>query len=90
VLKRFPGKVLESPNVIGTGSPWHGENGLLSHPQNRDRLFGPRAGVQVTTDLGVDEVRIAFIYDAATLGRAMRVLGAAVNAFPGKLVAAGG
>ena len=47
--------------------------------------LAPGEGFYVTPGLGVDEVRIAFMYEAATLGRAMKVLGAAVNAFPGKL-----
>jgi aspartate aminotransferase len=52
--------------------------------------LAPGAGFYVTAGLGVDEVRVAFMYDAETLTRAMKVLGAAVNAYPGKLVAAGG
>jgi aspartate aminotransferase len=52
--------------------------------------LAPGEGFYVTPGLGVDEVRIAFMYEAATLTRAMKVLGAAVNAYPGKLVAAGG
>jgi hypothetical protein len=38
--------------------------------------------------LGVDEVRIAFMYDAETLERAMSILDAAVAAYPGRLAAA--
>jgi aspartate aminotransferase len=51
--------------------------------------LAPGEGFYVTPGLGVDEVRIAFMYDAATLGRAMRILDAAVNAYPGKLATAG-
>jgi hypothetical protein len=44
----------------------------------------------VTKALGADEVRIAFMYDAVTLGRAMTVLAHAVAAYPARrqLVAA--
>ena len=38
----------------------------------------------MTRGLGVDEVRIAFMYDAATLGRAMSVLAHAVAAYPAR------
>jgi len=37
-----------------------------------------------------DEVRVAFIYEAETLTRAVKVYGAAVTAYPGKLVASVG
>ena len=50
--------------------------------------LAPGAGFYVTEGLGVDEVRIAFMYDAGTLARAMRILDAAVAAYPGKLVGA--
>jgi len=43
--------------------------------------LAPGEGFYVTNDLGVDEVRIAFMYDAETLGRAMRILDAAVAAY---------
>ena len=45
--------------------------------------LAPGEGFYVTPGLGVDEVRIAFMYDADTLGRAMGILGAAVAAYPG-------
>ena len=45
--------------------------------------LAPGEGFYVTERLGVDEVRLAFMYDAETLKRAMRVLGAAVGAYPG-------
>jgi aspartate aminotransferase len=48
--------------------------------------LAPGEGFYVTEGLGVDEVRIAFMYDPETLARAMRLLGAAVAAYPGKLV----
>jgi aspartate aminotransferase len=47
--------------------------------------LAPGEGFYVTPGSGVDEVRIAFMYDAATLSRAMGVLGAAVAAYPGRL-----
>ena len=50
--------------------------------------LAPGEGFYVTPGLGVDEVRIAFMYEGETLSRAMRVLGAAVNAYPGKLATA--
>jgi len=34
---------------------------------------------------GGDEVRVAFMHEAETLTRAMKVLGAAVNAYPWKM-----
>ncbi len=52
--------------------------------------LAPGEGFYVTPGLGVDEVRVAFMYKAETLTRAMKVLGAAVNAYPGKLVTVGG
>jgi len=51
--------------------------------------LAPGEGFYVTDGLGVDEVRLAFMYDARTLGRGMRILDAAVKAYPGKLVVAG-
>jgi len=50
--------------------------------------LAPGEGFYVTDGLGVDEVRLAFMYDADTLRRALRVLGAAVAAYPGRLAAA--
>ncbi len=49
--------------------------------------LAPGEGFYVTPGLGIDEVRIAFMYDAVTLRRAMRILGAAVSAYPGRLAA---
>ena len=51
--------------------------------------LAPGEGFYVTDGLGIDEVRLAFMYDAGTLGRAMRILDAAVAAYPGKLTTAG-
>ena len=51
--------------------------------------LAPGEGFYVTEGLGVDEVRLAFMYDAETLRRAMRVLGAAVAAYPGRLALTG-
>jgi len=50
--------------------------------------LAPGEGFYVTDGLGVDEVRVAFMYDAETLGRAMRILKAAVGAYPGRLAPA--
>jgi aspartate aminotransferase len=47
--------------------------------------LAPGEGFYVTQGAGVDEVRIAFMYDAATLGRAMEILKAAVDAYPGRV-----
>ena len=49
--------------------------------------LAPGEGFYVTPGLGVDEVRIAFMYDAGTLTRAMKILDAAVMAYPGRLAA---
>jgi aspartate aminotransferase len=49
--------------------------------------LAPGEGFYVTEGLGVDEVRIAFMYDADTLARGMRILDAAVAAYPGRLAA---
>jgi aspartate aminotransferase len=51
--------------------------------------LAPGEGFYVTDGLGVDEVRIAFMYDADTLDRAMRILDASVAAYPGRLAEAG-
>jgi len=50
--------------------------------------LAPGEGFYVTDGLGIDEVRVAFMYDAATLGRAMKIIDASVAAYPGRLVAA--
>jgi aspartate aminotransferase len=50
--------------------------------------LAPGEGFYVTPGLGVDEVRIAFMYDAETLCRAMKLLDAAVAAYPGRLTPA--
>ncbi len=47
--------------------------------------LAPGEGFYVTEGLGIDEVRIAFMYDSNTLGRAMKILDAAVAAYPGRL-----
>ncbi len=43
--------------------------------------LAPGEGFYVTPGLGVDEVRIAFMYDVATMSRAMKILDAAVSAY---------
>lgn len=50
--------------------------------------LAPGEGFYVTPGLGRDEVRIAFMYDVATMIRAMKILDAAVGAYPGRLAAA--
>jgi aspartate aminotransferase len=47
--------------------------------------LAPGEGFYVTPGLGVDEVRIAFMYDEVTLGRAMTILDAAVGAYPARV-----
>jgi len=49
--------------------------------------LAPGEGFYVTPGLGVDEVRIAFMYDVATMSRAMKILDAAVEVYPGRLAA---
>jgi len=53
--------------------------------RGRTICLAPGEGFYVTPGSGVDEVRIAFMYDAATLGDAMGVLKAAVEQYPGRL-----
>jgi aspartate aminotransferase len=50
--------------------------------------LAPGEGFYVTPGLGVDEVRIAFMYDVATMNRAMKILDAAVEVYPGRLALA--
>ena len=45
--------------------------------------LAPGEGFYVTPGLGIDEVRIAFMYDAATMSRAMKILDAAITAYGG-------
>ena len=52
--------------------------------------LAPGEGFYVTEGLGVDEVRIAFMYDAVTLRRAMAVMDAAVAAYPARRELAAG
>ena len=49
--------------------------------------LAPGEGFYVTPGLGVDEVRIAFMYDAVTMSRAIKILDAAVEVYPGRLAA---
>ncbi|MCP4895954.1 MAG: pyridoxal phosphate-dependent aminotransferase [bacterium] len=46
--------------------------------------LAPGEGFYVTEGLGVDEVRVAFMYDAETMARAMNVLKHAVEQYPGR------
>jgi len=50
--------------------------------------LAPGEGFYVTPGLGIDEVRIAFMYDAATMSRAIKILDAAVEVYPGRLALA--
>jgi len=50
----------------------------------RTICLAPGEGFYVTPGLGVDEVRVAFMYDAETMTRAMKILGAAVSAYGGE------
>ncbi len=52
--------------------------------------LAPGEGFYVTGGLGVDEVRIAFMYDALTLRRAIAVMDAAVAAYPARRELAAG
>ena len=51
----------------------------VDRPEVRNALDGetvclaPGEGFYVTDGLGIDEVRVAFMYDADTLSRAMRI-----------------
>jgi len=54
----------------------------------RTICLAPGEGFYVTPGLGVDEVRIAFMYDAPTMTQAMKILDAAVEVYPGRLAAA--
>ncbi len=49
--------------------------------EGRTLCLAPGPGFYVTPGSGVDEVRIAFMYDAPTLARSMEILGAAVDAY---------
>jgi aspartate aminotransferase len=57
--------------------------------QGETICLAPGEGFYVTPGLGVDEVRIAFMYDADTLSRAMKLLDAAVEVYPGRLIPVG-
>jgi aspartate aminotransferase len=51
-------------------------------------VVAPADGFYATPGLGKDEVRIAYVLEEAKLGRAMRVLTAALEVYPGRTVAA--
>jgi aspartate aminotransferase len=57
----------------------------FSH-QGETVCVAPGEGFYVSEGSGVDEVRFAFMYDADTLRRAMRVVGAALESYPGRRV----
>ncbi len=54
----------------------------FSH-DGRTICVAPGPGFYVTPGVGIDEVRLAFMYDAARLAEAMQVLGVAVEAYAG-------
>ena len=47
-------------------------------------MLAPGDGFYATPGLGRNEVRIAYVIDRDRLGRAMRILGAALEAYPGR------
>jgi aspartate aminotransferase len=47
-------------------------------------MMAPAAGFYATEGLGLDEVRIAFVLDVASMGRAMEILRLALAAYPGR------
>ncbi|MGV3616262.1 MAG: pyridoxal phosphate-dependent aminotransferase [Fimbriimonas sp.] len=51
-------------------------------------LLAPASGFYITPGAGKDEVRIAYVLDRERLEASMRVLAAALVAYPGRLVAA--
>jgi aspartate aminotransferase len=65
---------------------------LLSDFERDDETvcLAPGEGFYVTEGLGIDEVRIAFMYDAATLTRALTILEAAVALYPGRRMTVSG
>jgi aspartate aminotransferase len=50
-------------------------------------MVAPADGFYATPGLGRDEVRIAYVLDERRLGRAMRILTAALAAYPGRVAA---
>jgi aspartate aminotransferase len=52
-------------------------------------MVAPLDGYYATPGLGRDEIRIAYVIEEAKLARAMRVLEAALAAYPGRVSAAG-
>ena len=50
-------------------------------------MVAPLDGFYATPGLGRDEIRIAYVLEVPRLARAMRVLAAAIEAYPGRVVA---
>ena len=50
-------------------------------------MLAPADGFYSTPGLGKDEVRIAYVLCEEDLARSMRVLGAALEAYPGRVSA---
>jgi aspartate aminotransferase len=56
--------------------------------ENETVMVAPLDGFYATPGLGKDEVRIAYVLEQTKLARAMRILSAALEAYPGRVVAA--
>ncbi len=52
-------------------------------------MVAPLQGFYVTAGHGADEVRLAFVLDEQKLARAVRLLGAGLERYPGRVPAAG-
>ena len=52
---------------------------------NETVMLAPADGFYATAGLGRDEVRIAYVLREADLARAMRVLAAALEAYPARV-----
>ena len=57
--------------------------------QGETVMLAPLDGFYATPGLGRDEVRLAYVLDCDRLARAMRVLAAALAAYPGRVAVAG-
>ncbi len=56
--------------------------------ENETVMVAPLDGFYATPGLGRDEIRIAYVLERAKLARAMRVLAAALEAYPGRVATA--
>jgi aspartate aminotransferase len=57
---------------------------------NETVMVAPLDGFYATPGLGKDEIRLAYVLEQAKLTRAMRILAAALEAYPGRVVVANG